>query len=207
MNLKLRTYLFSTMFLLPFGCQKPVAKSKNTEPSKPLNSTEAFQYSQDVALHWEQLKCGLWKSNQNDIGFQMIEFDSMLRMLTTFSFETQTLKSVIDTATFQHVGGCYYKDKRHVYHHYVMIDGGNFNIHSNADPKTFKSLGNYAHFKDKNHVFDERHGLMEIADVKTFKTCAHCTIYAKDKNGFYVKAERIAPNEIPDSIMVHLKKL
>jgi DKNYY family len=234
MNLKIITCWFSMLLLTQWACQNPTPKSSKpskpivAEPTQPvaapptLARTRSIERdkrtglqlrSYDLALHWEKLKCGLWKSKNNDLGYptsagsEHIE-DNHDYFITHFGLgvDTPTFKSVMDTATFKSVGGYYFKDKNHVYHEFTMAGGSNFGMTS-ADAKTFQELSNGYHFKDKKHVFDEQHGEMEIADVKTFKTCARCTYYAKDKNGFYYRENRIAPSEIPDSILTRLKKL
>ncbi len=228
MNLKLITYGLSMLLVTQWACQNPTPKPAKSPAPKPIavappappRSTEYDKRTglqllpHDLALHWEKLKCGLWKSKNNDIGYptsagsERMEYDHDY-FITHFGLgvDTPTFKSVMDIATFKSVGGYYFKDKNHVYHEFTMAGGSNFGMMRDADAKTFQELSNGYHYKDKKHIFDERHGLMEMADVKTFKTCARCTHYAKDKNGFYSREGRIAPSEIPDSIMARLKKL
>lgn len=221
MKLKILTYCLSISWVTQWSCKNPTPKPIEEPqlavmPAIPRDTRTGLQLdSSDLALHWELLKCGLWKSKYNDIGF--LTFASSETglydrdyFITQFGFsdpDAPTLKSVIQVATFKSIDGEYFKDKNHVYHDFRMAGGSRFNIMGDADAQTFQALSNGHHYKDKKHIFVERHGLMEMADVTTFKTCAHCRDYAKDKNGFYSRYRRIAPSEIPDSIMARLTKL
>lgn len=107
------------------------------------------------------------------------------------------LQQFIDTASFEGVGDLYFRDKRHVYYHFQMVDGGTFSIVWEADPKTFVVLDNSYYAKDKKYVF-YRGSVLAGADLRTFKVLPkHDSVYswrAKDKRHMY-EGEEIVGNE------------
>lgn len=91
--------------------------------------------SVNKSLNWKMVKNNLCQNKNGELGFQ----ESMslgegnnsvaINYITKFGFnEGKTLKSVIDTATFTSLGSYYYKDKRHIYSYYAMLNGGSFNV-------------------------------------------------------------------------------
>lgn len=159
---------------------------------------------------WKKLKCGLFINKSGDIGMQDFRAVDGGRGTTTyyitrFGFnDGETLKSVIDTATFRKIGDTFYKDKNHIYHFYGMAYGGQFYIFNEADYATFTIIGD-CYAKDKNHIYERRSGIMNSADHSTFRTAEDCGCFAKDRNGYYsfedkIKKEYLAEPEIKKGI-------
>ncbi|MCV2445475.1 DKNYY domain-containing protein [Acinetobacter bereziniae] len=100
------------------------------------------------------------------------------------------MTGTIDSSTFKRLNPSnFYQDKRHVYRYFNMLDGGNFSILEDADPKTFKLLGD-CYAKDHHHIYEERFGQLKDADYATFKSGADVGCVAKDKNGYWFWDER-----------------
>lgn len=165
--------------------------------------------STNQALNWKQLKCGLWKNKNGDIGFKtqrVVCSDGLIIVEdynTRFGFnENPALKEIIDTASFIELGNFYFKDKNHIYHHYAMSDGGSFYIFEDADYQTFQILGD-CYAKDKNHIFESRAGILTNIDYASFKTKAgNAGCVAKDKNGYLIWGDRVKLDEIEDEALL-----
>jgi hypothetical protein len=188
--------------------QKQVAVEQKGEYNreeriKELNVGKERLDSTNKAQEWKKLKCGLWKSKNNEIAFRTEggteEGVEYTYFLTHFE-DDKPLKSVIDTNTFQqYPQSFFYKDKHHVYLHYTMASGGRFWVLEEADVKTFKFLGG-CYAKDKKRIYTERNIHWEEVDYQTFKTCDKCNCYSKDKNGFYSGDSKINRDEEKDSL-------
>ncbi|RZL39839.1 MAG: hypothetical protein EOP00_27405 [Pedobacter sp.] len=149
------------------------------------------------SLKWRLIKDNLYINKNGDLGFKEYKDlgdEGLTRVtdyITKFGFnEGKTLKSVIDTTTFKDLGSNFYKDKKHIYHYYSMLGGGQFYIDTNVDYKTFEVIGD-VYAKDKNQIYLDRTGIMENIDYKTFKTAVGIGPYAKDKNGYYRWGDKI----------------
>ena len=165
------------------------------------------------ALNWKQLKCGLWLNKNGDIAYKtqrVVCSDGLMSVedyITRFGFnENSALKEIIDTTTFIELGNTYYKDKKHIYHHYAMSGGGSFYIFEDADYQTFEILGD-CYAKDKNHIFESRAGILTHVDYATFKTKAGISgCVAKDKNGYMMWGDRVKLEEIQDEVLLQAIK-
>lgn len=168
-------------------------------------SFSTFIYKQQVLSRikqqgWQKTDTVLWKDKNGNLGFKvnyiLADNDTVPRFITYFgSDETnQTLKEVIDLATFQKLNDTFYQDKQHVYQHYDMSDGGSFYIFDVTDKASFRVL-NGCFAKDKAHIYHFRDHSTSIYDVASFQTCDTCWCLAKDKNGYYYYNEQINPNE------------
>ncbi|WP_313031514.1 DKNYY domain-containing protein [Soonwooa sp.] len=210
-------YITVIIFML-FGCKSPNEKKKiekvETSRTENINNYKKIIDSINQSLAWIKTSFGLYKSKNGDLALKAAEGTEegiIIEKYITEMADGQPLKSVIDSATFSYLGSSFYKDKNHVYTHYVMVDGGNFWIVDNADVKTFQVLGN-CYAKDKNKIFTERNMETDtIFDYRSFKTCDDCGCFAKDKNGYYFWDEKIDINNIEnketESIINRLKKL
>ena len=162
--------------------------SDSLERVANIQKTKTLVDNRNKKLNWKKLPCGLWQSNQGEIGFQTEEATendiNFVRYITNLASNGKSLKSVIDLDTFHYLGSSFYKDKNHIYTHYVMADGGNFQILKDADVATFTVIGD-CYAKDKNYIFGERAFKMEHVDYDTFKTKKGIGCFAKDKNGYY----------------------
>jgi len=160
---------------------------------------------------WKQLKHGLWKDNLGNIGIKTSRAvsDSLMedRYIITMGEENKKLKDILDIKTFESVNNSsYYKDKNHVYMHYIMSDGGWFNILEGADSLTFKSIG-AIYFKDKKHIYVERNGKIDV-DYETFEafeTVGDVCCYAKDKDAYYMWGEKVTDTKSDE--FLEIKKI
>lgn len=177
-----------------FGFNKPACIDGIYKYEQSLRKKETDSINK--GLNWKLIKHNLYRNKNGDIGFQenrslgegavtVIDYITKLGLN-----DGKPLKSVIDTTTFQDLGSSYYKDKKHIYVYYGMLDGGHFNIDPKVDYKTFKVIGD-TYAKDKNHIYADRMGIMEHADYETFRTKVGIGPYAKDKNGYYYWGDKI----------------
>lgn len=156
---------------------------------------------------WKKLHSGLWKNKHGAIGFKTTEGTEegvfITRYITQLCCEGIQLKDQIDTASFKHLGSSFYKDKKNIYTHYAMADGGDFWIVEEAHHATFSVLGD-CYAKDKNHIYGERAMVMDSIDYKTFKTKKGIGCFAKDKNGYYFWDDKFLPsqNTAPESLKI-----
>lgn len=195
-------------------CLDTMLKAKLTAQKKSIDSLQKLQ-------GWRLLKCGLWVNKNGDIAFKsdyLLRGDTGVgltasRFMTRFGFDEEinpTLKSVIDTATFKQLNYSFYRDKNNIYQYYPMSGGGRFSDFKEVEPKldvpTFTALNdNYA--RDKNFVYDNRKGMIETADVKTFIVLKD-EPFAKDKNNYYQWDGIIEKEEQQDSTVKEaIKKL
>jgi len=97
--------------------------------------------------------------------------------------------------------GQFWVDKNHVYGNYDTSDGEMIYRIKEADVRTFETFGNSIYAKDKNHIYDTRHGKLENVDKRTFtpiyKKGESSTAFGKDKSHFYFWDEIIE-----DSIVI-----
>ncbi|MDF2516578.1 MAG: hypothetical protein K0R59_1874 [Sphingobacterium sp.] len=161
--------------------------------------------STNKSLKWRFLKNDLWINKNGDIGLKekiaignegVTFVDSYL---TKMGFNTEEpLNAIIDTSTFQKLNNAFYKDKKHIYRYYAMAYGGSFSTFEEADHATFVALGD-CYAKDKRHIYENRRGILDHVDYKTFKvksTVVGC--FAKDKNGYLSWDDRITGEDLAD---------
>jgi len=175
--------------------KKEIESVKSDEITDSDNDLKKYLVKIDsvnLALNWKKLQCGLYINKDDEIGFKFnmvvgIRHDGYTTAYRTYlccDEESKSLKSVVDTTTFKHLGSAFYKDKRNIYHYYDMAGGGRFSIYEGVDYKTFKVIGD-SYAKDKEHIYGERAGILESVDYKTFTTLKGAGPYAKDKIGYY----------------------
>lgn len=210
-------FAFFLIFIL-FGCQNSKNEKNEIKKDSILNSRveRINDYKSKIdsvnkILDWKKTNYGLWKSKNGDLGIQIKEGNeqgiNIVGYITQLCCEGEEIKNVIDTLSFKYLGSSFYKDKKYVYTHYAMADGGNFWIVKGADVKTFQVIGNSCYAKDKNYIYGERAMKMDSVDYKTFKACDNCGCYAKDKNGYYFWDEKIDLKNIDKEIKEKIKLL
>ncbi|WP_298137107.1 DKNYY domain-containing protein [Flavobacterium sp.] len=217
-----KIFLISFFIFFLFSCKNSKHEKSNPKKDSVWNArVEKINYyksktdSLNKILNWKKTNYGLWKSKNGDLAIksqasneQQIDIE---KYITQLCCEGKEIKDVVDTLTFKYLGSSFYKDKKNVYTHYVMSDGGNFWIVEMADAKTFEVIGKSCSAKDKNYIYGERAMKMDSVDYKTFKTCDDCSCFAKDKNGYYFWDSKIDLNEVNDDetkkIIEKLKKL
>ena len=78
------------------------------------------------------------------------------------------LKKNIDLATFREIGYDYYADKKRVFFHNEMSDGGNIGIAGEIDVRTFKLFPKSFYGYDKKRIY-YKGSAVELADRKSFE--------------------------------------
>ena len=218
--MKLQITIVSILFfnLVFISCQNnKKVDNRNEKDSvwnarvEKINNYKSKIDSVNNYLDWKKTNYGLWKSKNGDLAIKTEEGNEqgieITRYITQLCCEGEEIKNVIDTLTFKYLGSSFYKDKKNVYTHYMMSDGGNFWIVEGADVKTFKVIGNSCYAKDKNYIYGERAMKMDSIDYKTFITCDECGCYAKDKNGYYFWDEKIDLKNIDSETKEKIKLL
>lgn len=215
-----KTFLFFFFILNLFSCKNYKSVEVNNKKDSVWNErVERINYyklktdSLNKNLDWKKTNYGLWKSKNGDLAIKTQEGNEQgidIERYITECCEGEEIKNVIDTLTFKYLGSSFYKDKKNVYTHFMMSDGGNFWIVKGADVNTFQVISNSCYAKDKNYIYGERAMKMNNIDYNTFKTCEDCGCYAKDKNGYYFWDSKIDPtvsDEETIKIIKILKKL
>lgn len=194
-----------SMFLgfKPVTCPEEIEKQHFEAVVKSIDST-------NQALGWKLQENGLWISRKGDLAIKEIiavgpeGMKQADHYITRMGFnDGESLKKIVDTATFQKLNTCFYKDKNHVYRYYGMAYGGSFSVFPEADPATFEVLSE-CYAKDKNHIYESRQGILDNVDYKTFTTknsLAGC--FAKDSNGYLQWGDRISEESMKD---VHVQR-
>ena len=101
--------------------------------------------------------------------------------------------------------GEFLTDKNRVYRKYDTSDGTIILELEKVDRNSFRTIGSSIYAKDINYVFDSRHGIIEMADPRTFDTIRFVTddgaiIYGKDKFNYYFWNEIIKLDTIDNKI-------
>ncbi len=139
----------------------------------------------------EKIISDLWLSDKGDLGFKVVNTDrNKVRFLKHIGLplDNMPLNTIVDTSSFEYLGGGFYMDKSNIYAHFIMADGGVLTI-LEADYDTFEVMGDeYA--KDKKQIYVTG-GRIVDADYDTFQTCKGCSVYGKDKNGYIFWDEKI----------------
>lgn len=166
--------LFFSFFVFAISCNNEVSQPE-TNTKNHIDSTIQKVSIEDSQFHF--LKNDLFVDDSGNIAYrafdQTVPGDIRNRFLTTvYNYDTirsqgQELRFVVDTSTFVSLGDLYYRDKKFIYYHFPMIDGGTFYIIWEADPKSFKVFGESWYAKDKHNIFC-RGSILENADYKTF---------------------------------------
>lgn len=95
----------------------------------------------------------------------------------------------IDTNTLIDYGQ-FLTDKNKVYYKYDSSDGLRIIELQDVDRESFETYGYSIYARDKNHIFDSRHGIIVEADIESFYTVAiemedGRVAHGKDKNNYY----------------------
>ncbi len=116
------------------------------------------------------------------------------------------LDSSMDIATLQDFGE-FWVDKNAVYYKYLMSDGVRLFRLDTADRATFRTYGKTVYARDKDYIYDSRHGIIEEADIETFQPIAihketGVSVYAKDKNNYYFWDEVVDSIELKEALNI-----
>lgn len=162
--------IFLSFFVLAISCNNEVSQTE-TNSKTLLDTTIQKIPAEDSKYHF--LKNNLFIDDSGNIAYraydQTVPGDIRNDFITAIYLDTgkTQLRFVIDTATFEHLGELYYRDKKHVYYHFPMMDGGTFYIILEANRKSFEVFGKSWYAKDKHYIFC-RGSILENADYKTF---------------------------------------
>jgi DKNYY family len=179
-----------------------------------------------IAQQYKHLPCGLYAASNGSLAFksEQVTDDEGRRMvlfidhfypvfedsITTITY----LKDVIDTASFQFLNYCFWKDKNHIYTFTPTSSGGTLNIAGFGDPATFAPLSPESRYaKDKDGVYYYIYGKIEGADPQTFTTLdeypeGYMHDLARDKRYYYRGATQLDMHTIYqsglDSLLISL---
>ncbi|MGX7668760.1 hypothetical protein [Flavobacterium pedocola] len=173
--------------------------------SSCYNSNAVDKYG----MTWRKTSYDLWISQNGKLAIKSFEVadDGTKENIFIDQFpDGKSLNSIVDTLTFKNLGNYFYKDKNHVYKHYDMSDGGHFLMVDGADPKTFIIISD-CYAKDKTSVYCERYGRLDMVDYETFKTTDEIGCFAKDKNGYYFRDEKIDTTSADEELQKIIQKL
>jgi hypothetical protein len=209
-----------TKIILTILCLTTVFATFGQEPQEEDSQLDIMLRLSNFEAHppFRQLKCGLWINDAGDIAFkdiccspdyEGIQFDSLgnaaetdmevVDCYLTWAYNradsinqyVSALKTVVDTATFRILNGCFFKDKNHIYSFVPMACGGHISVNYDADYKTFRAIPNEQNLdlaRDKNHIYDRLGELTdkeirvyeEVLGIKLF-TQADCMNFTAEK--------------------------
>lgn len=155
--------------------------------------TKAKIDSTNASLEWNEIKPGLWMSNNGQLGIldsRMLYVDSMI-IVTDYitKIDSSSIVGLINTTTFEYLGNNFYKDAYQIYLYRSMAYGGTFSIFD-ADRESFHVVGD-CYARDINHVYTEKGQVIEEADYYTFFSMQGAGCFAKDENHYYFWDEKI----------------
>jgi len=179
------------IFIILFGCKNQIEKQSVVDTKKEMsfankwiNQGECFDNIKEYqpTNEYEFVKLNIYK-NKSDSTFHFLtcRYDG-LAYLNQLS-ETIDIESLKDYGEF-------WTDKNFVYYEYLISDGVQFYRLDTADISSFESFGKTVYAKDKNHIYDSRHGIIKEADIESFKPIAinketGTSSYGKDKNNYF----------------------
>lgn len=193
----MKSLLYILLTILFLGCNSENKVENTTDRKERISNRKSMIDSINHSLNWQKTSYDLWKSKNGDLAIQTQEATE--ENINTEVYITEMwrddenfipINQVVDTLTFRYLGSSFYKDKNLVYTHYVMSDGGNFQVVKEADSETFQVIGD-CYAKDKNYIFGERAMKMDSVDYSTFKTAKGLGCHAKDKNAYFFWDEKI----------------
>lgn len=194
-------FTFCFYLFLCTSCKQKTNSRAETPTDIIGSETKANQSADNNNL--KLLKCGLWIDSNGDIIYKTIAavapkngedipqniedyyIYTVQNELDSINNYKTKLRDIVDTTTFQLVGDCSYKDKKHVYIFVPMAYGGHLYVDYGIDIETFRSLGNSGYTRDKDHCFYAGKKIAN-ADVETFVDLERKGVpIAKDKNNYY----------------------
>ena len=208
--MKITRYLAIIIWLIILGCET----QKEIE-SKPVKNIEVKKTNQEIKISKgkAQRECfdslSYYKSNKE---FELVKLNIYRNLIdSTFHYSTcdydgtvylRQLDNSIDIDSVEDLGE-YWVDKNNVYSKYSTSDGIQFFKLKKVNRESFKTFGKTIYAKDKVHVFDSRHGIIEGADLETFKAISinketGMSVYGKDRYNYFFWDEIV---EDKDTIM------
>lgn len=208
----LRTFLTVLWFIII--CETQAQQQKKLD-------TIAYHYRNcltcpfiDDTIIYRLMKCGLYLGSDGSIGYRTTRavnenFDRATAYITemwgvragdSVGGGIADLKEVIDTGSFHFLNFVYWADKNHVYGYTPMLDGGTCYLNANADPASFRALGESRYAKDKNHAYYA--GIIIAgADRKSFRLLDNEAIpeLARDDLHYYAMGSVLTDAEIKES--------
>ncbi len=202
--MKYTTILFLAYLL---GCPAPAseqptkaAKASSPSAAQGQNRREHIQHFKEKVDRdnqeqgWKPLGHNLWRNAAGDIAFrteEMTEEDiGIVHYRKELCCDGPALKDAIDLGSFQRMKGSFYRDKDHIYHHFLMADGGTFSRLEKVDTPSFQVItGCYA--RDKNAIYTDKARVVSDADPASFYTTEEAGCFAKDKTGYFFWDDRI----------------
>jgi len=204
--------ILSVFTVVMISCKKQMPQNAvQTERNERIKKIKENVDKLNKEKEWKLIKDNLYISKNGDLGFKTMEATEegifIDRYLThVFVDDFVLMNNVIDSKTFEFLGSSFYKDKNHIYSHFVMADGGTFSVVEDADINTFQVIGD-CYAKDKNYIFGEKALLMDYVDYKTFKTKKGIGCYSSDKTGYYFWDKKLNMNELDEYAQKAIEQL
>lgn len=156
----------------------------------PSNLGECFEALEEynVSNEYEFVKLNIYKKkNDSTFYFPTCDYNGSVYL-------TQLSQS-IDVASLEDLGE-FWTDKHAVFYEYQTSDGVKLYRLESADRKTFRSFGKSVYARDKDHIFDSRHGIIKDADLESFQPIAvdketGISVYGKDKYSYFFWDEKV----------------
>jgi len=176
--------------LIFFGCKnqsKELSGTKNkiaptvkkwTNQGECFDNLEEYKPSND----YEFIKSEIFKKKSNSTYHLLTcRYDGLPYL--------HQLDETIDIESLEDYGE-FLADRNYVYFKYLISDGFRIFRLDTADRPTFRSFGKTIYARDKNHIYDSRHGIIENADLESFRPIAvdretGGSSYGRDKDNYF----------------------
>ena len=180
-----------TLFIILSGCKNQAEKKSEVDTEKEMsivnkwvNQGECFENLKNYnpSEEYELVKHNIYKKkSDSSFYFLTCRYDGLAYL--------NQLSEAIDVESLNDYGE-FWTDKNFVYYEYLISDGVQFYRLDTADRATFESFGKTIYAKDKNHIYDSRHGIIKEADLESFRPIAinketGTSAYGKDKNNYF----------------------
>lgn len=179
------------LFSIVIGCKNQKEKQVENEieiialiSNKWSNQRECFDSLQDYnpGNDYEFVKPHIYmKKSDSTHYFLTCSYDGLAYL--------NQLVNTVDIESLEDHGE-FWTDKNYVYYEYLISDGVQFYQLDSVDRATFESFGKTIYAKDKNYIYDSRHGIIKEADLESFQPIATnketgLSSYGKDKNNYF----------------------
>lgn len=172
-QMKIVKYISLVILVSLFACDRQ--KGQDTESlSTKEQSTESIAQKEQQNKWTDQGECfGNLNDYQPDQDFELIKLNIYLRKtdstfhLLTCDFDGQAyhrpLDKTVDVVSLDDHGE-FWTDRNYIYYEYLTSDGIQLHRLDTADRATFKTFGKTIYARDKDHIYDSRHGIVNMAD-------------------------------------------
>lgn len=197
--MKIVKYISLVILASLFACNRPTEQG-TTSISQKEQSTESIAQKEQPNKWTDQIECfGNLNDYQQNEDFELIKLNIYLRKtdstfhLLTCDFDGQAyhrqLDKTVDVVSLDDHGE-FWTDRNYIYYEYLTSDGIQLHRLDTADRATFKTFGKTIYARDKDHIYDSRHGIVNMADLDSFRPIvidkeSGASVYAKDKYNYF----------------------